>query len=164
MILVIDGRSGSGKTELASLISAGLPAEVLHLDDIYPGWDGLATAAALVPVILQTGRWQRYDWATHALAEWHELGDAHLIIEGCGALTRASRALCDFAIWVEYPAAPRRVRALRRDPSFAEHWDAWAEQEDAHIALDNPRALADAVVDGANVSVGLDQWRAMLEE
>jgi uridine kinase len=162
MILIIDGRSGSGKTELASLISEGSHAQVLHLDDLYPGWNGLAAASAQVPGIIQSGRWQRYDWATASLAEWHELSDADLIIEGCGALSRASRELCDFALWVEHPADARRVRALRREPDFASHWDAWARQEDEHIARENPRSLADAIVDGAKVSVGLAQWRAML--
>lgn len=162
MILLIDGRSGSGKTELANLIVAGGLASLLRLDDIYPGWDGLAAASAQLPVILQTGRWQRYDWATSALAEWHEVGDGHLVVEGCGALTRASTKLADLAIWVEHPAASRKARALRREPDFADHWQSWALQEDAHIARERPLTLADEVVDGADVSIGLDRWRGML--
>jgi uridine kinase len=162
MILVIDGRSGSGKTELATLIGEGRSVDLVHLDDIYPGWHGLAAASAQVPEIIRSGRWQRYDWATHALAEWHALTHPDLIIEGCGALTRASRELCDFAIWVEHPADARRERALRREPDFVDHWDAWARQEDEHIARENPRSLADATVDGAEVSAGRARWRAML--
>lgn len=162
MILVIDGRSGSGKTELAALISEGRSVDVVHLDDVYPGWSGLAAASAQVPGIIQSRRWQRYDWATRSLAEWHELTHPDLIIEGCGALSRASRELCDLALWVEHPADARRLRALRREPDFAAHWDAWAQQEDEHIARENPRALADAIVDGAEVSAELARWRAML--
>ena len=158
MILLIDGRSGSGKTELANL----LQAEVLHLDDVYPGWGGLRAASELLPTILRERRWQRYDWATGSLAEWHELGDGDIVVEGCGALSRASRAVADFGIWVQHPSASRKERALRREPHFASHWDEWALQEDAHEAREHPQQLADAIVDGSDVTVDLARWRAMV--
>ena len=46
LIIGIDGRSGTGKTSLAAqleqeLTAAGHSVHVLHLDDFYPGWDGL---------------------------------------------------------------------------------------------------------------------------
>jgi len=158
MILLIDGRSGSGKTELAKLLDAPL----LRMDDLYPGWGGLATASAQLPLVLRTRRWQRWDWATSSLAEWNELGDGDLVVEGCGALSRASRALADLGVWVEHPAASRKQRALRREPSFEAHWHDWAAQEDAHIAAENPRALADIVVDGSDVTVAVAELRAKL--
>ena len=158
MILLIDGRSGSGKTELAKLLGA----PVLRMDDLYPGWGGLAAAAAQLPEILRTRRWQRYEWATQSLAEWNELGDSDLVVEGCGALTRASRALADLGVWVEHPTASRRLRALAREPGFEEHWDDWAEQEEAHLAREDPRRLADLVVDGADVSAAAHLLRAKL--
>ena len=41
-VLLIDGRSGSGKTELARAVVAGVPeAQLVRLDDLYPGWGGL---------------------------------------------------------------------------------------------------------------------------
>lgn len=158
MILLIDGRSGSGKTELAQQLGAPL----LRMDDLYPGWGGLQAAAEMLPEILRTRRWQRYDWATRGLSEWHQLGDGDLVVEGCGALTRASRQLADFGVWVEHPTASRKQRALAREPSFEPHWDAWAAQEDAHIAAENPRAIADLIVDGDDVSVAVDALRAKL--
>jgi uridine kinase len=158
VILLIDGRSGSGKTELGRLLGAPL----LHMDDLYPGWDGLRAAADLLPEVLRSRRWQRYDWQAQGHAEWHELGDGDLVVEGCGALTAASRALADFAIWVEHPAALRKQRALAREPDFAAHWEHWAAQERSFIAREHPRALADAIVDGADVSADVERWRAML--
>ena len=158
MILLIDGRSGSGKTELGRLLGAPL----LRMDDLYPGWGGLLEAADALPRILRDRRWQRYDWATESLAEWHELGDGDLVVEGCGALSRASRAMADFGIWVEHPTASRRARALAREPGFAAHWDDWAAQEHAFIAREHPRDLADAIVDGADVSAAAELWRAKL--
>jgi pantothenate kinase-related protein Tda10 len=45
-LLCIDGPAGSGKTTLAGEVAAEAMAEmsvaVVHLDDVYPGWDGLA--------------------------------------------------------------------------------------------------------------------------
>ena len=158
MILLVDGRSGSGKTELAQQLGA----PVLRMDDLYPGWGGLQAATAMLPDILRTRRWQRYDWATSELCEWHELGEGDLVVEGCGALSRASRQLADFGVWVEHPADSRRERALTREPGFRPHWDAWAAQEDAHIAADNPRDLADLIVDGSDVSVAVRALRAKL--
>jgi uridine kinase len=158
MILLIDGRSGSGKTELAKLLGAPL----LRMDDIYPGWGGLRAASEMLPEILRTRRWRRYDWATQSLAEWNELGDGTLVVEGCGALSRASRELADFGLWVEHPAASRKLRALAREPDFDSHWDAWAAQEDAFIEREHPRDLADAIIDGADVSLVVGEWRAKL--
>lgn len=164
MILLIDGRSGSGKSELATAIAAGTTAQVVRLDDLYPGWGGLEAGSIQVPFILDERRWRRWDWSSSRYEEWHELdrgGD--LIVEGCGALSRASRSLADFALWVEHPDEDRRRRAVEREPAFAEHWDEWAAQEDAFIAREHPEALADAVVDGEDVVRDLARWRAMFD-
>jgi hypothetical protein len=158
VIALVDGRSGSGKTELARLL--GLP--ILRMDDLYPGWGGLQEAAEALPEILRTRRWQRWDWAASRPAEWNELPDGDLVVEGCGSLTAASRSLADLGVWVEHPASSRRQRALRREPAFAAHWDDWAAQEEAHIARANPRARADVIVDGADVTRAIADLRARL--
>ena len=155
---LIDGRSGSGKTELAILLAARLGAQLVRLDDIYPGWHGLDAGSAAVPGILSAGRWQRWDWATGEPAEWHSLGPGPVIVEGVGALSRASKPLADQALWVELDAATRKRRALARDDYFAEHWDEWAAQEERLIAREDPRALADVVVDGRDVTAFSLEW------
>ena len=149
-VIVIDGRSGSGKTELATALAADTGAQVLRLDSVYPGWGGLAAGSALVPVILAANRWQRWDWATSRYAEWHELDPVlPLIVEGCGALSRATRVLATYGIWVELDDATRKTRALARDgEAYAPHWDEWAAQELAFIARENPAGLADEIVGG----------------
>lgn len=160
MILLIDGRSGSGKTELARAIGAD---QLVRLDDLYPGWDGLERGSAAIATLLATGRWQRWDWATDSLAEWHEVDLTRpLVIEGCGALSRANRALATHGVWVTLDADTRKARALAREPDYAPHWDAWAAQEDAFIARDNPAALADELVDGTDVSASAARWRDRL--
>lgn len=148
-VILIDGRSGVGKSELATRLAAIVPgAQLIRLDDLYPGWDGLRAASRAVPLILRTFRWRAWDWDADAPGELHALDPSRpVIVEGVGALTRASRALTSAAIWLETDDGERKRRALDRDgDTFAPHWDRWAAQEERFIADENPRALADVVV------------------
>jgi hypothetical protein len=131
----------------------------VRLDDVYPGWDGLDAGSAAVPGILSTGRWQRWDWVSGTPAEWHEL-DPRLpvVVEGVGALSRTSRPLADHALWVELDDAERKLRALGRDDYYAPYWDRWAAQEERFLAREDPRALADLVVDGRDVTSFSLEW------
>jgi predicted kinase len=164
-VLLVDGRSGSGKTELARAIVAESGTQLLRLDDLYPGWGGLAAGSAAVhESVLRLGRWRRWDWAASAPAEWHDVDlGRDLVIEGCGALSRANRALATSAVWVELDEPTRRRRALARDGEmFAPHWDEWAAQEDTFIASEGPRSLADEIVDGTDVAAAASRWAALL--
>ncbi|MBB5843653.1 uridine kinase [Conyzicola lurida] len=166
-VLLIDGRSGSGKTELARAVVAGHPtAQLVRLDDVYPGWGGLEAGSQAAHEILdaESPRWRRWDWVTGRHAEWHTLDrDRPLVIEGCGALSRQNRSLATFGIWVALDPELRKRRALARDgETYAPHWDEWAAQEDVFLTRENPAGLADAIVDGHDVTVGLARWRALL--
>jgi hypothetical protein len=160
-ILLIDGRSGSGKSELATAL--GDTAQVVRLDDVYPGWDGLAAGSATVPSIIRDRRYRRWDWESDRYAQWRQLDERPLVIEGCGALSRANRAMADFGIWVQHPDEDRKRRALAREPAFAAHWASWAAQEEAFMGHENPRGLADAEVDGSDVTAQLARWRGILD-
>lgn len=137
VIILIDGRSGSGKTTLAHALGKHLDWPVVHLDDFYPGWDGLAAGRAAVPSVITERRFQRWDWEHNIAGTWVDVPRGDLIIEGVGAVTVASiRAAGDdvLTIVVQAPVEVRKARALRRDPGFAEYWDMWAAQEDEHFA------------------------------
>ena len=42
-VILVDGRSGAGKTTLATQLAARHPGwQLVHADDIYPGWMGLS--------------------------------------------------------------------------------------------------------------------------
>lgn len=144
-VLLIDGRSGAGKTVLATRLAETTGAALVSLDDVYPGWDGLAAGAAQVPQILREGRWTSWDWANGRPGGPASVSLAGpVIVEGCGAISRASRALADHAWWLEFgDDAERRRRALARSGAgYAPHWDAWAAQEEAFAAREGSRALA----------------------
>ncbi|MGV8876779.1 MAG: hypothetical protein ACOH1K_04640, partial [Rhodoglobus sp.] len=151
---LIDGRSGSGKTELGRAMVAAWPhVQLVNLDSFYPGWDGLDAASALIAPLLTTLRWQEWDWERGCHGRWHELdGNRPIVIEGIGALSSASQPLVDHRIWVELDDVSRKKRALDRDgAAYAPHWQRWANQELRFIARENPRTLADEIVDGNNV-------------
>ena len=163
-VLLIDGRSGAGKTQLADrllaeLRAAGQRPEVLRVEHLYPGWDGLAAGSSALAAALDTGEYRPYDWVAERFGAAQRIGPGRpLVIEGCGAVTRENlAAAARFAgpggrvrsRWVECPAAARRERALARDGEmYAPHWERWAAQEEAHYARHRPWELVDEVVAG----------------
>lgn len=159
-VVLIDGRSGAGKSSLAERLAARWPVagrvQLVALDSIYPGWDGLdagverATEWILRPHGRGTlGTWNRWDWERQADAESHAVDPAlGVILEGCGALTPTTARLADIRIWVDAPEQARRTRALHRDgDTFRPHWERWAQQESVHIERDQPRSLATRIVE-----------------
>ena len=158
-VVLIDGRSGSGKTSLAADVAESLGAAVLHLEDLYPGWDGLGAGSRAVASALAELSYRRYDWTDGAFAERVAIDPARpLVVEGCGAVTARNLAAADrfarscggagvWSVWLECPETVRRTRALGRDGDvFAPHWDRWARQEDAQIAAERPIALVDEIL------------------
>lgn len=157
-VLGLDGRSGSGKTDLAAALASRVPATVVHLDDLYAGWQGLAAAlpgvcADLVrPLVAgRPGRYRRYDWVAARPAEWVTVRPADLVIvEGVGALAVDCAADYALRVWLEAPTEVRRRRALARDgDTFAPHWAEWADQEEQVFAAHPAREVADLVLDTA---------------
>ncbi|MFB4351735.1 hypothetical protein RAC69_01165 [Microbacterium sp. LS_15] len=158
-VVLIDGRSGAGKTTLARMLVERWPVQgrvqSIALDSIYPGWDGLdaGTERALDGILRPHGRgllgsWRRWDWESEADAESHAVDPAlSLLVEGSGILTPATAKIADVTVWVESAERRRKARALARDgDTYRPHWDRWAAQEDEHVRRDDPRALATRVV------------------
>ncbi|HEY3338407.1 MAG TPA: AAA family ATPase [Propionicimonas sp.] len=148
-VVLIDGGAGAGKTTLARQLADHWPTpgvvQVVGLDELYPGWGGLAAGARAVPDLIRGTGFRTWDWHRGAPGDWRRLNPAQpLVVEGCGAITAASRALAGLAIWLEVDEAARRHRALARDGAeFASHWDDWAAQEAVHWLSDKPWELAD---------------------
>ncbi|MEZ2122319.1 MULTISPECIES: hypothetical protein [unclassified Corynebacterium] len=156
--VLIGGRSGSGKTTLADRLGERTGHRVIHLDDFYPGWGGLAQGSLMVardvldPIAPGYTRW---DWCRDRPGEWVALDpEETFIVEGVGALTPANlraalrRGPC-FTVRMELATETRRNRALSRDPGFADWWRYWEEQEISHAAdPKNVLSTVDLVVDG----------------
>lgn len=158
-VILIDGGSGAGKTSLAAEVAAAWrrartdALQVVSLDDVYPGWHGLAAASAAVPGILADAApgYRRWNWTTSEPAEWVGVDpDRPILVEGCGALTRTSAPLASCRIWLEADEGVRKHRALDRDQGgFDPYWDLWAAQERAHWSANHPWQLADLLARSA---------------
>ena len=168
-LVAVDGPSGSGKTTFARRLAAALggPAgaevPVVHVEDLYPGWDGLdAVVPRLVVGVLAplaagaAGRYRRWDWAADADGEPVVVPAAPLlVVEGAGAAARAAAPHLAFVVWLDGPAGWRRERALARDgATYAPHWVRWAAQERVHFAREGTRDRADVVLVADDATAG----------
>ena len=133
-VVTIDGYSGSGKSTLAAALARLVNGwQVLHLDDWYPGWDGLAEGAHIacrIAADLRGGRassYEAWDWENGRTGAMISVPLAPTIIEGCGAID----AEADLSVWIADPGEDeRRSRALARDgQTYAPHWQRWADQD-----------------------------------
>ncbi|MCY7342361.1 MAG: uridine kinase [Pseudonocardia sp.] len=158
-LVCVDGPSGSGKTVLADRLAIALRGPALvHMDDLYPGWDGLADAVSLLEDLVvaplaagRPARYRRYDWGRGEYAEEHDLGTPPLlVVEGVGSGARAIATRAVLLMWVEAPREERFRRGISRDgESYRPHWERWARHEDAHFTVEGTRVRADLLVDGA---------------
>ena len=161
LIIGIDGRSGTGKTSLAAQLEQELTAaehsvHVLHLDDFYPGWDGLfdgveawdALSVQLTEGI--AGTYTLWDWEAGAPGEVRTVDPAAtqvIICEGVGAIAGA----CEVRILATAPDEVRYERAMARDgDTFRPHWERLAAQEEALLAeIPEDYATVDFIYDSA---------------
>lgn len=155
-VIAVDGPAGSGKTTLADALAAGLPARLVHMDDLYLGWSGLEPSAdrlreeILAPLWLgRPGSYRRYDWHAEELAETHEVPPGGtLVVEGVGCVRAGTRGFFSIIVWVQADDAMRLARGIARDGVGAEaHWRDWMLQERELFTRVGTRELADMRVD-----------------
>ncbi len=154
-LICIDGPSGAGKTTLARDVAATLAAPTVHMDDLYPGWDGLRAgthrAQEWIVGPLTDGRparYRRWDWVADRYAEWVQLPSSEVVVlEGCGSGALPAGKAASVLVWVEAEEGVRRARGLARDPGYAPFWEPWAVQERRLYDADRTWERADVYVD-----------------
>lgn len=159
-LVCVDGPAGSGKTTFAAELAALFgDAPVVHLDDLYQGWEqplGEPLARRIEAWLLLAweaglpGRHLRYDWAEERFTGWVDVPCADVVIlEGCGSAAALVRRRAAAVIWVQAPADDRLRRGIARDgAALAGHWSRWQQHEAAHFAADATRDAATLLVDG----------------
>jgi anthranilate synthase component 1/para-aminobenzoate synthetase len=175
VIIAIDGRSGAGKTtlaiELAALLRNHHKVALFHLEDIYPGWNGLTAGieryvtTVLTPLSRsEPASWISWDWVNHYDGDARVTLPAEIVIvEGVGAAAKEARPLLSAIIWADSPDNVRRKRALERDGgTYEPFWDQWAAQEDDWLADDDVPHHADIrVLNKADGSAPVDVLQAL---
>lgn len=167
VIVLIDGRAGSGKSTIAKQLQDLLFKEleqspkVIHMDDLYPGWEGLRAGSQYLNLNIlsklaagKTASWQVWDWAKGERGGsdqgngWREYsGPGVVIVEGCGSLSRAGAEMAHLKLWLEADRATRRKRWEERDGHiFDEYWPIWEIQEDEFYSQEHSSELADLVI------------------
>lgn len=164
VVVAIDGPSGSGKTTLAKGVADALErlgtVEVVHMDLIFPGWDGLAEAPGLLttqvlepiaqghPAAYRTWSWVRDEWhGTRTVA-----ASRFLVVEGCGSSVGPAGAYAAVRVFVEAARELRMDRGIARDgEGYRPNWERWAEQEARLYAEDRTRERADLVIDTSSL-------------
>lgn len=153
LVVAIDGPAGSGKTTLASQVAERLGAPLVHMDSLYPGWDGLAAAPDLLTrQVLQPlergepAAYRRWDWRAGGWGETTTVPVVDVLaVEGCGASVSPAGRYAAVRVWLDAPPQLRRRRGLSRDDdgaAFAEHWDRWARQEQEVFGADGTEQRA----------------------
>ncbi|ULT59813.1 AAA family ATPase [Neobacillus drentensis] len=171
LLIGIDGCGGSGKSTIAKkLKDKCYDVTVVHMDDFYlpssqiikihpekkpigADFDWKRLLNQVLEPINQNkeGHYQRYDWETDGLTEWHTVPIGGIvIIEGVYSIRRELAKKYDFTIWVHCPRELRLSRGLERDGEGArEMWENnWMISEDLYIQEHKPFERADLIVNG----------------
>lgn len=170
-VVAVDGRSGAGKTTLGQAIAAELESYgsvgLIHMDHIYPGWDGLAESSAVLATrvlepLSRSGpaAYPRWDWAKD---RWDGTVAVEptdfLVVEGAGSSVGPARPYAAVSVFVDADPALRMRRGLERDgETYRPHWRRWALQEESVFALDDTEAQADIVIDTSGPEVASARW------
>ncbi len=159
-VIAIDGRAGAGKTTLANGLSLALSLQrevtLIHLDEIYAGWD-LALTQTLTDSlahILKSIAAERsttvpiYDWHSGEFNSDREISPCDLIIiEGVGSAQRVVREMATASIWIDIDRQAGLKRVLDRDGlAIEEQMNLWQIREEAHFLTDATRENADFIL------------------
>lgn len=154
-IILIDGKSGVGKSTLAAVIASALNARLVHLDDAYPGWGGLERGrdAVIRDVVAPlsrgvAGRLETWNWETNSAGDTVVIEPSEVVVvEGCGISTAESRSLASTVLWVDCDDPARLSRRENRDGSqFDAELGEWDKQVGRHIIDNDPISTATVVV------------------
>ena len=153
-VIAVDGRSGAGKSTLGRQLRDELNAELITMDYLYGGWDGLSRGVdLLVSEVLnplaasQIAKVPHYDWINECWGAPRELAPPEfLVVEGVGAGAQRAASYVSVLVWLSANTNTRKKRGLDRASAYELHWDYWAAEEDKMYEEDRPWERADLVL------------------
>ncbi len=159
-IIAIDGPAGAGKTTLAHelylAISLKMSVSVIHMDDLYDGWDN-ALSADLTKVLLyitdqhkrnKPAKINRYNWMTSSYEDSEEIASSDLLIlEGVGSGDKAIQDDLAALIWIDIDPEIGVKRVIDRDGAqVADEMRKWLGAQQKYFSQHSTREKADFIL------------------
>ena len=125
-LIAIDGVAGSGKTTLALKLATDLTdSYVVHMDDLYDGWNNPLSQKLTARVISQllnpiskqmSVSYQVFNWKLNRFTDFKSVPQSkYLILEGVGSAQREFRPYMNKIIWIECDPNLGYNRVIARD-------------------------------------------------
>jgi uridine kinase len=169
-IIGVDGPAGAGKSSLCvALVSIDPSITIVPMDDFFLP-PGLRRAPAsevgrqidwrrvldqvVIPLTRQgAGHYQRFDWQSYTLKEWHDVPAGGIVLlDGVYSTREELAPFLAQRMWIHVPGDFGLERGIERDGEVSRAWwmADWVEDEDRYILAHRPEDLADIVINGAN--------------
>ena len=154
-VVTIDGPAGAGKSTMARALSPQLgDAPIVHMDDLYRGWDDALTSRLtatlkdqiLTPMSLgKIGGYRAWDWHRGAPGQARSIPrHPFLILEGVGSSQRAVRPFATTMVWIGIEPEIGLERVLHRDGAIVDDLQelerrmrSWQGEEILHFEREN---------------------------
>jgi uridine kinase len=142
--------------EIFLALSPKMSVNVIHMDDLYDGWENALTPD--LTSILQylssqhqkrsAANIQRYNWTTSSFGEVEILEPADLLIlEGVGSGDKAIQDEFSALIWIDIDPAIGVTRVIGRDgPQVADEMNKWLGTQQEYFSQHSTREKADFIL------------------
>jgi uridine kinase len=159
-IIAIDGPAGAGKTTLAHeiylAISLKMSVSVIHMDDLYDGWDN-ALSEDLTKVLrylteqhmqARPAKIRRYNWNASSFDDSEEIAASDLLIlEGVGSGDQAIQDDLAALIWIDIDPDIGVNRVIDRDGAqVADEMRKWLGTQQKYFSQHSTREKADFIL------------------
>jgi uridine kinase len=159
-VIAIDGPAGAGKTTLAHEIflalSPKMSVNVIHMDDLYDGWDNALTND-LTQILCHLSdqhkkqlptKLSRYNWATSSLDPTEVIAPSDLLIlEGVGSGDKSLQEQFAALIWIDIDPEIGVQRVIERDgPGVENQMQKWLGTQQQYFSQHSTREKADFIL------------------
>ncbi|WP_076263640.1 uridine kinase family protein [Intrasporangium flavum] len=167
-LVLVDGRSGAGKSTFAAAATRARGGQVIATDDVAWHLHPSDWAAEMLDGVVRpwlAGEAVRYrppGWVSQDRPGHLEVpAGVDLVIEGVGAARHELAPFARLVVWVASDDVEARRRGIERDITLGRtreeaeaFWDEWMSAERPFLEAEQPWTRADLVVDGTAASDG----------
>ena len=160
-LIAIDGVAGSGKTTLALKLATDLTdSYVVHMDDLYDGWNNPLSQKLTARVMSQllnpiskqmSVSYQVFNWKLNRFTDFKSVPQSkYLILEGVGSAQREFRPYMNKIIWIECDPNLGYNRVIARDgDQVKQEMLKFLIDQNNHFSTELSKNAADYTLNGA---------------